>query len=138
MAAMPAMMQQELVLPSSEPGQFSPDLHSDVTEMQEAVSASQAPGSSLSIPSSNFKPPHTDYPGRLENQAHEKREQAPQPQGAVIMPSALPETPSLHNGDPLEQGLTESVKTNQLMAIMRQAQEGLFVIPERGQEKQAH
>lgn len=135
MAAMPAMMQQELVLPSSEPGHFSQDLHSDVTEMQEAVSAPQAPGS---IPSSDFKLPHTDYPNRLENQANEKREQAPQPQGAIIMPSALPETPSLHNGDPLEQGLTESVNTNQLMAVMRQAQEGLFVIPERGQEKQAH
>lgn len=138
MAAMPDMMQQELVLPSSEPGQFSLDPHSDVTEMQEAVSASQAPGGNLSMPSSDFNPPHTDYPGRLENQANEKREKVPQPQGATIMPSALPETPSLHNGGPSEQGPTEPVSTNQLMAVIRQAQEGLFVIPERGQEKQEH
>lgn len=135
MAAMPTMMQQELVLPASEPGQFSLDLHSDVTEVQEAVAASQAPGSNFSMPRSDFNPPRTDYPGRIENQANENREKVPQPQGAAIMPSALPETPSLHNGSSSEQEPTESVSTNQLMAIMRQAQGGLFVIPEREQEK---
>jgi hypothetical protein len=58
---------------------------------------------------------------------------------AAAMPSALPETPSLHRGDPSEQehiDPTDPVSTNQLMAIIRQAQAGLFVIPERGQEKQ--
>jgi hypothetical protein len=138
MAAMPAMMQQELVLPSSEPGQFSLNPHSDVTEVQEVVSAPQAPASNLSMLRGDFNPPHTDYPGHLEKQANENREKMPQPQGAVIMPSALPETPSLHNGGPSEQGLAEPVSTNQLMAVMRQAQGGLFVIPEREQEKQAH
>ena len=139
MTAMPAMMQQGLVLPASDPGQFSLDPHNDVTEMQEAVAAPQAPDSNLSMPGSDFNPPRTDYPGRTENQANENREKMPpQPQRAAIMPSALPETPSLHNGDLSEQELTESVSTNQLMAIIRQAQEGLFVIPEREQEDQAH
>jgi hypothetical protein len=120
----PAMSQREIVLSSLQSGRISLDAHGDVTELQDAISSQPL------VPNSDLKPPpHTDLPSFAAN-----RENAPQPQWAAAMPPAPPETPSLHNRGLPEH--SELVSTEQLMAIIRQAQEGLFVIPEREQEKQ--
>lgn len=113
-----------VIPPMYAPGEYSP-LMSDHNMLIMPQPGSYVPSGASSLPGSDFNP----LPGIMSN--------ASQVQGPAGMLSAPPETPSLTNNRNLL-AHPEFVDTDQLIVIMRQAQTGLFVVPERAPEKQLH
>lgn len=119
-------MDQNMVLPTpAVPSitEYSPLLNDHLLPQPVAQSMPVAQGQGLDIPSSDFNPLHLDYRTIMDGNGHQPS------QAYAPVPLTPPATPPLTRSN--LRVPSEQVTTGQLVTMMRQAQSGLFVIPDK-------